>query len=173
MQIRPRQVVNCPHCGAVNPWFASTCEACSKGLVVYIGPSQTVPRRFGLGSIMTLVASVAVGLALWRAVPVLGLMLLLLVPPALIRTVAAMSQRASDERPMSMDERMSTFVASLGVMLAVLVASLLAFAIVGMPAGSMAMAAGRPGMTVAMTLAGTAGLGVGFFLLRKLWPYRG
>jgi hypothetical protein len=173
MVIRPRQVVNCPHCGAVNPAYASTCEACSRGLVVYIGPAQTIPRRFGLGSIMVLVASVAFGLGLLRAAPPLGVVVLLLVPAALVRTVAAMSQRASDERPMTADERASTFAASLGVVLAVIAASALALAIVGMPAASMAMSAGPTGRVVAFSLAGLSGLGAGYWVLRKLWPYRG
>jgi hypothetical protein len=173
MQPRPRQVVNCPHCGAVNPAHAARCEACTKGLVVYIGPAQRLPRRFGLGSLMVLVASVAVGLSLIRPAPPLGVLVLALVPPALVRTMAAMSQRAGDERPMSTDERVSTFFASLGVMLGVLVGTTLAFAVVAMPAGALAMGGGGTSQMVAVALSACAAVGVASWLLRKLWPYRG
>ncbi len=146
---------------------------CAKGLTVYIGPAERLPHRFGVGSLMLLVASVGVGLGLFRALPLLGAVVLLLIPPALVRTMAATSQREGDGRPMSRDERMATFFSSLGITLGVLVCSLLAFAIVMMPAGSIAMGSGRRGMTIALGVAVTVGGSVGCLLLRKLWPYKG
>ena len=173
MQTRPRTVVHCPHCGAANPATASRCEACSRGLIVYIGPAQRLPRRFGLGSLMALVASIGVGLGLFRAVPLLGAMILVLIPAALVRAMAASSQRSADERPMSADEWTATFVNSIGVTLAVLVSAILAFVIVAMPAGSMAMGGGRYAMPIALSLACLAGAATGLWVLRKLWPYKG
>jgi hypothetical protein len=170
---RPRQVVNGPHCAAINPSHETLCRACAKDLTVYIGPAERLPRRFGVGALMLLVASVGVGLGLFRALPLMGAVVLLLIPPALIRTMAAASQRAGDGRPMGGDERMTIFFNSLGVTLGVMVCSLLAFAIVMMPAGSMAMGTGRRGMAIALGVAGTAGGSVGWLLLRRLWPYKG
>ena len=86
MEPRRFAQVNCPHCGAVNPSFESTCSACSRGLLVYIGPARALPRRFGIGAIMALVAVIAVGLAMLRAVPVLGVAWLVLVPTCLLYT---------------------------------------------------------------------------------------
>ncbi len=173
MQPRPRQVVNCPHCAAVNPSHESLCRACARELTVYIGPAERLPHRFGVGSLMMLVASVGVGLGFLRAAPVVGAVILLVVPPALVRTMAAVSQRAGDGRPMTGDESMSTVFQSLGRMLAVVVASFLAFVLVAMPAGSMAMGTGRSGMMIAVGAAVTAGGVAGWLLLRRLWPYAG
>ncbi|HEY2154691.1 MAG TPA: hypothetical protein VGH33_03610 [Isosphaeraceae bacterium] len=173
MQPRPRQVVNCPHCAAVNPSHEVLCRACAKDLTVYIGPAERLPHRFGVGSLMLLVGSVGVGLGLFRALPVLGAGVLLLIPPALIRTMAAVSQRAGDGRPMGGDERMVTFFHSIGVTLGLLVCSLLTFAIVMMPAASLTAGAGHRGMVITLGLAGTAAGFVGWLLLRRLWPYKG
>jgi hypothetical protein len=87
--------------------------------------------------------------------------------------MAAVSQREGDGRPMTRDERMATFFRSIGLVLGVVVASFLAFAIVMMPAGSMAMGAGRRGMSIALGAAVMAGGVVAWLLLRRLWPYRG
>ncbi len=173
MMPRRREVVNCPHCGAENPSTEGRCGACSKGLIVYIGPAQQLPKRFGVGSLMVLVASIALGLSALRGAPLLGVLILILVPPSVVRTVAVISQRSADERPMVLDETMGVFFGSIGVMMAVLLASFLAFAIVCMPAGSMAMGAGGYGMPVALSVAGAAALGMAIWVLRKLWPYKG
>lgn len=173
MLIRRVDVVNCPHCGAENPAREAHCGACSKGLTVYIGPAHNLPRRYGLGSLMLLVATVAVGLGALRGVPVLGVLILILVPASLVRTMAIVSQRAVDGRPMNAEERTGVFFGSIGVMMAVILASFLAFAIVCMPAGSMAMGAGGYGMPVALSLAVAAALAVAVWVLRKLWPYKG
>lgn len=173
MQPRRREVVNCPHCGAENPSVEARCASCSKGLTIYIGPTQGLPRRFGVGSLMLLVATVALGLSALRGAPMLGVLILVLIPPALVRTMAVVSQRATDERPMILDETMGVFFGSIGVMMAVLLASFLAFAIVCMPVGSMTMGSGVYGMTLALSLAGAAALAAAVWVLRKLWPYKG
>jgi hypothetical protein len=173
IQSRRREFVNCPHCGAVNSSTESRCESCSKALTIYIGPSEGLPRRFGVGSLMLLVASVALGLAALRGAPMLGVLVLFLIPPALVRTMAVVSQRTTDERPMLLDETMGVFFASIGVMMAVLLSSFLAFAIVCMPVGSMTMGAGTYGMILAVSLSGTVALGAAIWVLRKLWPYKG
>jgi hypothetical protein len=168
--------VNCPHCGAVNPSFESTCSACSRGLLVYIGPARALPRRVGIGAIMALVAVVAVGLAMIRPAPVLGVAWLVLVPTAVVRSVAAASQRAEDGRPMGLDERTWAFASSFGVMLAAAIAGGLTFMVVcafvtpiAVPFG----AAGRPGVfAVGVSIAGGIGAFVAYRVLARLWPYR-
>ena len=173
MLIRRVDVVNCPHCWAANPAREAHCASCSKELTLYIGPAHNLPRRYGLGSLMILVASVALGLGALRGVPVLGVLILVLVPASLVRMMAIVAQRDVDGRPMNTDESMGVFFGSIGVMMAVILASFLAFAIVCMPAGSMAMGAGGYGMPVALSLAGAAALAVAVWVLRKLWPYKG
>ena len=115
-----RNVFDCPHCEVENPSAESTCRACSKGLVVYIGPVHLVPRRFGLGPLMLLIAVLAVGFGLLRLAPGLGVPALLILTPAVIRLTAVTSQRAEDGRPMRAEEKCLLFITSVEVMIVTL-----------------------------------------------------
>lgn len=176
MEPRRFTQVNCPHCGAVNPSFESTCSACSRGLLVYIGPAQSLPRRFGIGAIMALVAVIAVGLAILRPVPVLGVAWLVLVPTAVVRAAAAASQRAEDGRPMAIDERAWAFTSSIGVILAGGIAGGMTFKILCVLIAPFAVPFGFAGhagvLTVGVSVAAGAGVFVGYRVLARLWPYR-
>jgi hypothetical protein len=119
--------VDCPHCREKNPVAAMACQACGKALTIYIGPAEAIPRRVGLGSLMLLVALVAPCLVVLREVPVLGVLLLVITVPALVRTLSAVSTRKSDGRPMITAEMLSTFGASLGIVWLIEIAALLAF----------------------------------------------
>jgi hypothetical protein len=165
-----RQVVNCPHCGLENPASESTCRACSKSLTIYIGPAHNRPRRFGLGSLMVLVAVTAPGLALLREVPVLGVLILVLLPAAVVRTSAAAYQCDADLRPMSTDHKLWTFLGSVGLMIAVLVSTFLLFFVVFITAGAII---GFEGLPFAIALGALAALTLGYRMLRSLWPYKG
>ena len=104
----------------------------------------------------------------------LGVLILVLIPPATRPDDGRhLPAEASDERPMVFDETMGVFFGSIGVMMAVILASFLAFAIVCMPVGSMSMGGGNAGMTLAVSLGGAAALAAAVWVLRKLWPYKG
>jgi len=168
MEARSRDIVNCPHCSAENPVNESSCGACSRGLTLYIGPANTFPRRFGLGSLMVLVAVVAIGLGVFRASPGLGVLVLYLFTPAMIRTSGVASQRADDERPMTLEEKSWVFLSSIGLMFSVLVASSTAFMAVRVP--SVAVTGGYD-LFLAWGVSGAVALLVGLSILRKFWPY--
>jgi hypothetical protein len=148
------------------------CRSCSKPLTLYIGPAEALPRRFGLGPLMVLVAVVALGLGVLRYVPVLGVTILVLLVPAVVRTTAFVSQRESDLRPISLDEKMMAFFGSVGVMMLVLVAASLTFAIIFALVAAMTLGTGPYAVPVAGAFSGSVAISLTFVLLRKLWPYK-
>jgi hypothetical protein len=170
MQTRRRQTVNCPHCGVDNPASEDACRSCSRSLLIYIGPAHNIPRRFGLGSLMLLVAVVAPGLALLRVEPLLGALILLLLPAAAIRTTAVISQSAYDLRPLRFEQKIQVFFGSIAVMIAILLSSFLAFFATCVPAGAVI---GFNALPFAIGLGGVTAIYVAYRMLRHLWPYRG
>ena len=173
MRIGPVETVNCPHCGATNPAADATCHACSKRLMLYIGPARTLPRKFGLGPLMILVAIVAVGLGIFRIAPPVGVLMLFLFVPAMIRTTGVASQRAEDRRPTTLEDKAWVFLTSIGLMTAVLVSSCLAFIAVCLPAGLVAANGRGYGFVLVVAVGGGAALLVGGVVLRSFWSYRG
>jgi len=169
MEARSRAVVNCPHCGVENPATEARCGTCSRGLTLYIGQARALPRKFGLGSLMVLVAIIAVGLGIFRVVPVLGMLVLYLSTPAMIRTLSVISQRADDQRHVTREEKSLVFVSSIGLMIAVLVASFIAFMAVGVAMSTIVRS--MDGLAVAFCVSVAVGVIVGFLILRKFWPY--
>jgi hypothetical protein len=120
--------------------------------------------------LMVLVAVVAPGLALLRDIPVLGVLILLLLPAAAIRTSAAVSQSADDLRPLNLDQKIQVFFGSIGVMIGVLTLAFLTFFAVCIPSGALI---GFHGLPFAIGLGGVAAIYVAYRMLRSLWPYRG
>ena len=127
--------VNCPHCRETSPAVEAQCRSCGKPLVVYIGPAEMLPRRVELGSLMIVVAVLAPCLVVLREVPGLGILLLLVVVPALVRTLGAVSTRKSDGRPMVAAEQLGTFAASVAIVWLIGLAALLAAGTVYVMAG--------------------------------------
>ena len=164
--------VNCPHCGDENDASATTCGSCSRGLTVYIGPAHNLPRRFGLGPLMILVAVFAIGLGVLREMPGLGVAMLILLPPAVVRTAAFVTQRAEDGRPMLAGDKAYTFIASIGIMMVVILSGVSCFGLVCIPLGMMGTIGGGSGMILAASVAGGIALYVAYRVLRRLWPYK-
>jgi hypothetical protein len=177
--------VNCPHCHEPNPAQANACASCGKSLLVYIGPAEAIPRRLGLSSLMVLVAAIAPCLVVLRAEPALGVLMLLIIVPAVIRTFVAISTRKADGRPMPTDEKLATFAASLGIVWLIGVAAGIAFGgsyfvssaliytilsiFIFLPQSAMHDVWF---MLPSMSLGLLAGLGVMYSLGRKLWRFQ-
>jgi hypothetical protein len=120
------ELVHCPHCGARNPAIEERCQECDRPLAVYIGPPAKA-RRIGLGALMLLIAEVAVCLAVLRELPAAGVLMLVVLVPAQVRTVVAVERRKADERPMRWEETLGVFVRSMALMLLIGVAAGIAF----------------------------------------------
>jgi hypothetical protein len=138
------------------------------------GRVQASPRSVHLGTLMVLIAVVAVCLALLRAAPGLGILLILVLVPASARTVAAVVRRQSRGKRMFWDEKLELFVLSIGIVVVIGIASAAAFLATCFPSGLLLTnAAGIPGLIAAVIVGVGAGGYVAFRLIRVLWPYKG
>jgi hypothetical protein len=179
MSVPLPELVHCPHCGAKNPAIEEHCQECGRPLAIVIGPPAKV-RRLGLGALMLLIAEVAVCLAVMRELPGLGILMLLILVPAHLRTVVAVARRKADGRPMTREETVGAFVASMGLMVVIGVAAGIAFGttcFVGFWGGyglrSLWPQPGYDGLTWGLlagaALGTVAALFVVILLLRRLW----
>lgn len=174
--------VNCPHCAARNSANGDRCGTCGHPLTLYIGPPEHLPRRLDLGSLMILIALIAVCLGVVREIPVLGVLLLAVTVPALLRTFVWIARVKGDGLPMLWPEKLGAFAASAGIVWLILTGTGAAFAfaftlgtlagaavqtvLVGSPAGGAIV----PFVSVPIGCVG-AGLAV-FFLVKVLWPIK-
>lgn len=178
---------NCPHCLAANDSSAEHCSACGQSLVLVIGdnnpyapPSAVEPRASGrtfhIGSLMLLIALIAVCLSLAVQLPGLGVVGLLVLTPALIRTVHGYWRDQSLGLPMGWGKRFELFAASLGVVLAIELGTIAAFVATCFPIGLFSFQLYDPTIPLGMYLAFGIGIiaacAAGFFLIRQLWPRR-
>ena len=164
--------VNCPSCGEANPAAEERCHACSRLLTIYIGPTKTLPTKFGLGSLMVLVAAVGLGLGVLRVSPVVGILFLILVIPAMIRTSGVASQRTEDERSTSFEDVFTIFLTSLGLMIVVLIFTLLPFLGIFFTLALSFWDGGTYGKVAAVGISGVMALSIGWMILKRFWRYR-
>jgi ribosomal protein L40E len=130
------EVLVCARCGAQNPPDRDACWICHEPLDPKAAPAsrstlvdQASGPRFALSSVLMVIALVAVGFGLIREAPWLGVPVVILVTPALLRTSVAARRRPKD-RPMTLAEMLLSLIASLGLIVMVGTAALVAFAIV-------------------------------------------
>lgn len=174
--------VNCPHCSARNSATGDRCETCGQPLTLYIGPPENLPRRLDLGSLMLLIALVAVCLGITREIPVLGVLLLAVTVPALLRTFVWIARQKGDGLAMLWPEKFGAFAASAGIVWLILVGAGAAFAFaltVGMLAGAAvravlfgSSASGSIVPFVGVTIGCAGGVLAGYFLVKVLWPIK-
>ncbi len=166
------EIVQCPHCWVENPAIEERCRACGKALAIFIGPRKPV-RKIGLGALMLLIALTAVCLAAMRVSPGLGIFLLILVVPALARMLIGAARRADDERPMTLEQKIGLYFASMGLMLGVSLAAFVAFVATCVPAGFVVLSIGNgSGFIVACAIGAVAPIVVSVLLLRRFWPMK-
>jgi hypothetical protein len=173
------ELVNCPHCGVKNPAIEERCQECGRPLAVYIGPPAKV-RRFGLGALMLLIAEIAVCLAVLRDLPGLGILMLLILVPAHVRTLVAVARRKADDRPMTRAEMLGVFFGSMALVLLIGVAGGIAFGTTcfagfwgGYGLRSLLPGASNDslgwGFLIGVSLGSVAAVSVIVLLLRRLW----
>jgi hypothetical protein len=136
---------------------------------------------------MLTITLVAVVLGAFRAAPGLGVLLVIVVSPAWLRTCLNAMRRRARGRPMSALDKLGLFAGSVGVVTTVLVASSVAFYAIcwagfgiGMVGSEVVPQRSRPpyqavawGLYTGVALGIVAALVVGVFLLRRLWPQKG
>jgi hypothetical protein len=179
------QVIRCLHCQAENPPGSATCGSCGRPLppvggsgqdeILWLPPdrAESARRTYHLSTLMLLVAVISVCLGVLREVPGLGVLLILLMVPALIRTLAGAARRQSRGSPMSWNEKLAVFLSSLGIVFVVGFASLIAFVATCLPAGVVMIGTGSEFGFYLAVIVGLAAAGFVFYRLgRALWPQR-
>jgi hypothetical protein len=124
--------IACPSCGAINaPWDAQ-CWLCKFPLAggraasdsVILAEAVDVQPQFGLSTMLLIVTVLCICLGLVAIAPGLIVPLVIIVVPALIRT--AVATRVSGG-PTSVGDKVATFSASLGIIVLIWLAGLVAF----------------------------------------------
>lgn len=174
--------VNCPQCSARNPATGDRCKTCGQPLTLYIGPAENWPRRLDLGALMVVIALVAFCLGITREVPVLGVLLLAVTVPALLRTFVWIARQKGDGLTMLWPEKLGAFGASAGIVWLILTGTGAAFAFsltVGIVAGAAVQAVlfgfSSGGSVVpyfGVPIACVGGGFAGYYLVKVLWPIR-
>jgi hypothetical protein len=180
---------DCPGCRAAAGTTEARCFLCGKPVLPLSGtdpptaPSEPLRFTFSLSSLMLLMTLIAVCLGLGGIDPGLGIGVAFLVTPAALRTAVAAARRRRSGSGMSMGEKLLAFVASLGVVTAMIVATGVAFYATcwaGFFGGDMLsepFAKGYDGLFVGLgtgiILGGVVGLYVLYRMARWLWPRKG
>ena len=121
----------CRYCGAENPaafrcWLCGSVAPLGRGALASAGSSPPAKPHatptFGLSALMLAVAGMAVLFGVFRSSSGIGVALLVLATPAIIQTV-----RVESESPWA---KLGVFMGTLGVTVAVIVASIAAFLVV-------------------------------------------
>jgi hypothetical protein len=137
-------------------------------------------RTVHLGTLMLLIALIAVCLGVFRLAPGLGVLFLILIVPALVRTILSAGQQEDRGHPMSWDEKLLTFFGSVGVVAVLGLAASIAFLVACFSSGVTILAMGSVGpggswlSASALVIAPVAGLAVAVVVIRslarQLWP---
>lgn len=168
------ELVNCAHCGASNFAVYKDCVACKRNLTVVIEPKPRI-RQLSLGSVMMIVAVVAVCLAPIRVAPGLSALLALVLVPAATRAVLHVEGRKADGRPMIVYEKIHAYLGSVGVMVATLLAASAAFVATCVPTGYGMVMLTYPanfmfGLIVACLAGSVPACYVIYRVGKRLWP---
>ena len=124
--------VVCPHCHAENPPGTLMCWICLQPLAEPASRPPAVPslapqRTFSLGSLMLVIALIAVCFGVFRETPGLGVALVIVLAPAFLHTLRNVYRRKAEGRPMSAMEKFAVFFSALGMVMVVGTAAGIAF----------------------------------------------
>lgn len=171
----------CPECGAeqslagerTNCWLChhvlSHAELAAEAIASEpVAPSPS--HSFSLMTLMLLVTLASVAMGVTAIAPGLGIMLIILLTPALVRTFGIVRRREATGQLTSFADRIGTLYASLGVVIVIAVASVGAFVATCGPIGAVALTGEGEGyFYVAIFVAVIAAGAAGFFTTRALW----
>ena len=170
----------CENCGWQSPAPVDHCPNC-QGLVRNIQetniPQPTAPpRTFSLGSLFLAITLICVGLGLTLAFPGLGILFLLLVVPALIRTSAIAKKRHLPSHPATAIDHLQSFLTSFGIMFLVELAGFIAWTVAcgtGFAVGSVGGSGNDVGgLFIGAILGAPFALWLIGWLIWKTWPTR-
>jgi hypothetical protein len=193
--IPPAKSANCPDCGAAIVPGAKKCWLCalkaesavqpardatsttrdaSIPLNPYASPAPPIgnlDRTFSLSSMFLWTTLVAVVMGVATFAPGLAIALAILSLPAAVRTIGAVYRRKQRlGGSIGALEKIETFIASLGIVLAIVLGAVIAFTAVCFPLGLASFSFDQGGLVLFAFLAGiAAAIVVALFLGRRLW----
>ena len=133
-------------------------------------------RTFSLSTMFLWTTLLAVVMGVATIAPGLAIALAVISFPAALRTIGTVARRKRRGGSLSVPEKIEAFVASLGVVLAIVVGAGIAFMAACFPVGLAAAAAnvgGEFGFIVPAVIAGIMAAGTATFLLgRRIWPQK-
>lgn len=181
----------CIGCGALNPLGADICADCKYRFAgpegesaaspvgaprprtrpavfePYAPPAAPIapPRTFRIGTLLVFIAVIAVCLAALRASIGLGVFVVVSLIPATIRMAVVAGNRRTRGWPMSLEEKILTFIMTIGAIYLVGISCIIAFVVTCFPTG---LLTGSIGLALIVGVAGaiTAGLWISSLFLR-------
>ena len=126
---------HCPECQATRRPDAKYCWLCGAALEPIaaeavqpsVGSERRAAYQFGLSTLMLMVTLAAVVLSVFRMSLGVGLALVFLTTPALVRTCITAARRKARGQPMSPLAKTGVFAATFGIVVVVVAASIAAF----------------------------------------------
>jgi hypothetical protein len=134
-------------------------------------PSGHLDRTFSLTSMFLWTTLVAVVMGVASFAPGLGIMLAVLSLPAAARTIGTVYRRKQRRGgSIGAAEKIETFIASFGIVLAIVIGAVTAFTAVCFPLGLASFASDMGGLVIFAIVAGiVAAVFVAIVLARRLW----
>ena len=173
----PPPAPSCPRCGARCEPGALRCPLChdtfSEPLATAeppaVAPSPSLPRRgLHLGTMMLVIALIAVCLAVTQELPGLGVPLCVASVLAMVRTIRVSNRRRRNARPLTTYAAVMVFLSSLALTTAAGWSAVIAFAVTCFPVGI--ALSGLPNMDgLVLGFATIVGLAAAGFILFLFW----
>jgi hypothetical protein len=170
---------DCPGCRAAVGTTETRCFLCGRLVPAEarIGPlpipEEPLRFTFGLATLLLVITLFAIAFGLGAMHPGLGIVFGALATPAMVRTGLASARRRARGGAMGAEEKFLTFMASLGIVTAILTSTIAAFVATCFPVGLMAFRPDASGSAWLMGALGVGSLCGGLALWRMcrwLWP---
>lgn len=163
----------CAKCGAVRPPKTAACPHCEVQLMEVLEAPKTLPRTVGIGTLMVTIAAVALAFAIIRAVPEIGVFLLMIFMLGLLRTYRGLAVSAAIDWPLTFAEKLSLGAESMAVAFLLLGGTAITFVAAAIPLGGLFIALGGPlGAIPTVILAALPTIYVVRKMRHNLWPVR-
>ena len=163
----------CTQCGEPWPKGESACPLCEVRVVGIRDAPQGLSRTFGIGTLMIIIAAIAITIAVMRELPVVGVVLGIHLALTLMRTLGGIARAQAVDWPLTLRDKLALGGESLGVAFLILGGSGMTFALTMIPLGMGCVLLGGP---AAVTVAALPALGAAAYVAHRLrillWPVR-
>ena len=155
----PRSPISFSTPEPANPYEPLTIDGAAEPTNPYAPPATdvTTPLSFQISSLLMVIAVIALCLGVARAELVVGIIVAVVVMPALVYTVIMVKKRSTRERPMAVADKVITFIVAIGGVMIVEFSSIVAFCMTCYPIGAVSFSANSgAGVIIALCAGGLA-----------------